>query len=205
MDDVNRSMLGVMASRKETAAATRRALLDAAGELLDSGGPAAVTLREVGARAGVSRTAAYRHFRDKESLLTAMAAEAWSQLGDVLQALTSDPSTAPAAQMRAALLALVEIGRCSPHLYQLLFTTPAADPTELVRAAERSNELFLGIVTECVGADEARRYGALLLTSAHGMAGLELSGHLASEKWRTTADDLIELLVSRLPARPSRP
>jgi len=33
----------------------RRALLDAAAELLDAGGPEAVTLREVGARAGVSR------------------------------------------------------------------------------------------------------------------------------------------------------
>lgn len=33
----------------------RRALLDAAAALLDAGGPEAVTLREVGARAGVSR------------------------------------------------------------------------------------------------------------------------------------------------------
>ena len=44
--------------RIDSAAATRRALLDDAAELLDSGGPAAVTLREVGARAGVSLGAA---------------------------------------------------------------------------------------------------------------------------------------------------
>lgn len=44
-----------MVTRAESAAVTRRALLDAAAELLDLGGPAAVTLREVGARAGVSR------------------------------------------------------------------------------------------------------------------------------------------------------
>ena len=46
-----------MTSRLESAAKTRRALLDAAAELLDEGGPEAVTLREVGSRAGVSRAA----------------------------------------------------------------------------------------------------------------------------------------------------
>ena len=51
-------------SRVESAAATRRALLDDAAALLDSGGPDAVTLREVGARAGVSRGAPYRHFAE---------------------------------------------------------------------------------------------------------------------------------------------
>lgn len=64
-----------MVTRAESAALTRRALLDAAAELLDLGGPEAVTLREVGARAGVSRGAPYRHFADKDSLPTAVATE----------------------------------------------------------------------------------------------------------------------------------
>jgi AcrR family transcriptional regulator len=66
-------VIGVI-SRVESAAATRRALLDAAADLLDTGGPDAVTLRAVGARAGVTRGAPYRHFPDKDSLLTAIAA-----------------------------------------------------------------------------------------------------------------------------------
>ena len=70
-----------MVSRAESAAATRRALLDAAADLLDEGGPDAVTLREVGARAGVSRGAPYGHFADKESLLTAVATESLDRLG----------------------------------------------------------------------------------------------------------------------------
>ncbi|HEX6345255.1 TetR/AcrR family transcriptional regulator [Umezawaea sp.] len=67
-----------MVTRAESAATTRRALLDAAGALLDKGGTDAVTLREVGADAGVSRSAPYRHFADKESLLVAVATEAWT-------------------------------------------------------------------------------------------------------------------------------
>jgi AcrR family transcriptional regulator len=53
---------------------TRDALIDAAADLLTTGGPAAVTLREVGRRAGVSHNAPYKHFADKEELLAAVAA-----------------------------------------------------------------------------------------------------------------------------------
>jgi AcrR family transcriptional regulator len=188
-----------MPSRIETAAATRRRLLDAAGELLDAGGPAAVTLREVGARAGVSRSAPYRHFTDKESLLTALAIEAWNDVGDVLEALPSRPDATPERSLRDALFALVAIGRSRPHLYRLMFTTPADDPTAAVAAAERVQDLFLEIVGGCVGPKHAKQYGGLLLTSAHGITDLELSGHLVWDKWHSTAENLVDLLISRLP------
>lgn len=178
---------------------TRRGLLDAAGELLDSGGPAAVTLREVGARAGVSRSAPYRHFADKESLLTALAIEAWNDIGDVLEALPSRPDAMPERSLRDALFALVAIGRSRPHLYRLMFTTPAGDPTAAVVAAERVHDLFLEIVGGCVGPKHAKQYGGLLLTSAHGITDLELSGHLVWDKWHSTAENLVDLLISRLP------
>ena len=57
--------------------------------LLDLGGVEAVTLREVGARSGVSRSAAYRHFADKESLLAVLATNALSELGDALEVLAA--------------------------------------------------------------------------------------------------------------------
>jgi hypothetical protein len=52
---------------------TRETLVSAAAELLDRGGPDAVTLREVGHLAGVSHNAPYKHFAGKESLLAAVA------------------------------------------------------------------------------------------------------------------------------------
>ena len=191
-----------MPSRIDTAAATRRGLLDAAAELLDAGGPAAVTLREVGARAGVSRTAPYRHFADKESLLTALAIEAWNDVADVLEGLSSRHDAMPERALRDALLALVAIGRTRPHLYRLMFTTPTGDPTAAVAAAERVQDQFLEIVAGCVGPKHARQYGGLLLTSAHGITDLELSGHLAWDKWHSTAENLLELLISLLPPAP---
>src|ERR671916_2175050 len=63
----------------------RRALLDAALEAIDEHGPAALSLRDVARRAGVSHAAPTHHFRDKTGLLTALAAEGWSLLADSLQ------------------------------------------------------------------------------------------------------------------------
>jgi len=44
-----------------------------------------------------------------------------------------------------------------------------------------------------------RRYGALLLTSAHGITGFDLSGHLDLDKWHTNAEELVDTLISLLP------
>src|ERR1700755_990453 len=52
----------------------RAAIVAAAAALLETGGPDAVALRSVGAAAGVSRSAPYRHFADKAELLRALAA-----------------------------------------------------------------------------------------------------------------------------------
>jgi AcrR family transcriptional regulator len=191
-------MLLPVATRSETAAMTRRSLLEAAGALLDTGGPDAVTLREVGARTGVSRSAPYRHFTNKETLLTGLAANALNQLGDTLERLASDDDP-PEQSLRAALLSLVAIGRTRPHLYRLMFTTPAGDPTAAVRAAERTQDLFLDMVGRIVGPERARHYGALLLTTAHGATSFELSGHFVWDKWQTNAEQLIDTMIALLP------
>jgi AcrR family transcriptional regulator len=197
-------MLLRMARRSETAAATRRALLDAAGALLDIGGVDAVTLREVGARAGVSRSAPYRHFADKDALLTLLATNALIELGDALEILAASDNLAdaPDQALRSALVSLMTIGRTRPHLYRLMFTTPAGDPTAAIRAAGRTWDLYLDIVGRVVGPQRARHYGALLLTSVHGITSFESSGHLVWDKWQTTAEQLIDTVVGMLPAAP---
>ncbi|MFC9430022.1 TetR/AcrR family transcriptional regulator [Streptomyces sp. NPDC056987] len=206
-----------MVTRAESAAVTRRALLDAAAELLDLGGPEAVTLREVGARAGVSRGAPYRHFTGKDSLLTTVATESWQRIGDQVHALRADPSLSAPDTLRGALHTLVGIGRDRPHLYQMLFRRPGHRPEELgegldhvrrqlcgpaddptadrIRAAGRFQDEFLAIVAALVGERSARHYGALLLTSTHGITDMELSGHLETGSLHTTADELIDTLV----------
>ena len=63
----------------------RRALLLEAVRTIQADGAAALTLRGVGDRLGVSRTALYRHFADKQALLGEVAAEGFRMLRAALR------------------------------------------------------------------------------------------------------------------------
>ena len=67
----------------------RRALLDETIATIRAEGVEGVTLREIGARLGVSRTALYRHFADKRALLGAVATEGFRTLRRQLEAAFS--------------------------------------------------------------------------------------------------------------------
>jgi AcrR family transcriptional regulator len=188
-----------MVSRAESAASTRRALVEAAAELLDEGGPDAVTLREVGARAGVSRGAPYGHFPDKEHLLGAVAAKSWEAVGEQLDALVADPHRSPAERLEQALTGLMEVGRRRPHAYALMFSTRVAEHPGAVAAVSRTHDQFLGIVADVTGDPErARPIGALLMTSVQGIVAMENSGQLTAEKWHVTGDELLGMLIGRI-------
>src|SRR5258708_1069703 len=62
----------------------REELLEAAIRLIAEVGPTAFTLREVARRAGVSHNAPYRHFRDRDDLMPAVAAQAFRELPQTL-------------------------------------------------------------------------------------------------------------------------
>src|SRR4051812_41539334 len=62
----------------------RRTLLTAAAEAIAESGPAALSLRDLARRAGVSHAAPTHHFGDKAGLLTALAAEGYNRLADEL-------------------------------------------------------------------------------------------------------------------------
>ena len=99
----------------------RDTLVLAATELLDEGGPQNVTLREVGRRTGVSRTAPYRHFSSKSGLLATVAAQELRQLVVDVEALARDGR--PAAEvLRQAMLHYVRWAHTRPEPYRLVFS-----------------------------------------------------------------------------------
>ena len=188
-----------MVTRAESAASTRRALVDAAAALLDEGGPDAVTLRAVGARAGVSRGAPYGHFPDKDHLLAAVATLSWAAVGDQLDALLADETASPTERLRRALAGLIDVGRRRPHTYALMFSAPTAEHPEALAAVSRTHDQLLAIVTSVTGdPHRAGPIGALLMTSLHGIVAMENSGQLTPEKWHVTGDELLTMLISRI-------
>ena len=93
------------------------ALIAAARALLDEGGPDAVGLREAARRVGVSPTATYRHFKDKEALLAALAIEGFREFGAALAAAERAPDPLPA--MGAA---YIDFALAKPGMFRLMFS-----------------------------------------------------------------------------------
>lgn len=185
-----------MVSRVESAEATRRALVDAAAALLDEGGPDAVTLRAVGGRAGVSRGAPYGHFPDKEHLLAAVAAKSWANVGEQLDALRAEEGLTPTGRLERALGGLMRVGRRRPHTYALMFGAPPGEPSDVITEASRTHDQFISIVADTIGDPRrARPVGAMLLTSVHGIIGIENGGHLDVAKWHVTGDQLLDMVI----------
>jgi AcrR family transcriptional regulator len=97
----------------------RRALLDEALVTIRHDGVEGVTLRDIGARLGVSRTALYRHFADKGALLAAVATEGFRLLRQhLLDAWESGRNDAAFHDMGVA---YVRFAVDNPSHYRVMF------------------------------------------------------------------------------------
>lgn len=64
------------------------------------------------------------------------------------------------------------------------------------------DDAAVAVVADLAGERDARRYAALLISTANGIAGMEVSGQLPNEKWgEVRAEDLIDTLVTMIAGR----
>src|SRR2546430_109241 len=188
---------------------TRDALLGAAAQLLDEGGPEAVTLREVGHRTGVSHNAPYKHFADKEALLAAVAARELDRSSSALSATVAGPWP-PGAAVHAGMRGYVAWALEYPQRFKLGYGSWSKGSDELAAAAGSARALFAGVVPEAqragqLPAGDPERLASLLLALAHGAVDLALAGHLSpTGKGRATAAELADDLLGYLRAAAQR-
>ena len=71
----------------------RQTLLNAAVELISSGGVENLSIRKLADQVGVSRTAPYHHFQDKNELLCAIAEQGFIQQDRILNEAMNDSDT----------------------------------------------------------------------------------------------------------------
>jgi len=188
---------------------TRDTLVAVAAQLLDEGGPEAVTLREVGHRAGVSHNAPYKHFADKEALLAAVAAGELARRTASLYATRASAEARglpPQEAVRAAMRGYVAWAVEFPQRFRLVFGSWSKDSDELAAAAGAARDLLVDMVAEAqragrLPAADPERLASLLLAVTHGAVDLALAGHLSPDgKGRATPEDLAEDLFGYLEA-----
>src|SRR6266704_6644889 len=94
------------------------ALIEAGLKLIEKKGVRALTLREIGARVGVSRMAAYRHFADKSDLLAAIREAGFAQFADALDLARSKAGKSFASHLKAMALTYVRFAARHPAYYE---------------------------------------------------------------------------------------
>ena len=165
----------------------RAACLLAARQLLEEDGSAALSVRAVARRAGVSPTAPYRHFAERDALVSAVAAEGYRELAGQLAA--AHPSPATPDDLAAVALAYVRFALDHPAMFRLMFAEPC-DPSSEDRAVATAviSEYVGGIVRRAFpGADpDAMSTGVWALV--HGLAFLHLDGKLDASVPEAVAD-----------------
>jgi AcrR family transcriptional regulator len=95
-------------------------LLDAAAHIIATKGVAALSLRALGNMAGVSRTAPYHYFADKDALLHRLGERGFAMLAAATQAAEAGHSD-PVARGRAGMMGYLRFARENPQLFRLMF------------------------------------------------------------------------------------
>jgi AcrR family transcriptional regulator len=158
----------------------RAALIEAGLELITEKGPLALTLREIGSRLGVSRTAAYRHFADKTALLNAIREAGFIEFGNVLEQAREQAGPKFAARLAAMGMAYLRFAREHSAHFQVMFgpEAVAVDP-DCDTAGSRAFNILLDTVKQGQKKGEVRPDDPMLTASVawamiHGVSVLHL-------------------------------
>lgn len=164
----------------------RAALIEAGLQALEKADANELSLRAIARDVGVSANAAYRHFADKNGLLSAMAAEGFRRFSAAQRAsLQPSAGQSPAACSAAAGIAYIEFAKAHPALFRLMFGhlfSEQRDPELLAESMGAFNALVetsaqdIGVKPE----DERALVTAIARWSlVHGLSHLLLDGQLA--------------------------
>ncbi|MFG3097925.1 TetR/AcrR family transcriptional regulator [Streptomyces sp. NPDC048202] len=157
----------------------RAACLRAARELLEEDGSAGLSLRAVARRAGVSATAPYRHYADRDALVSAVAAEGYRELAEYLAAAHPEPRTPD--ELASVAVAYVRFALDRPAMFRVMFAEPC-DPNseERVAATAAISEYVRGIVRAVFPGVDPDALSTTVWALVHGLAFLHLDGKLDS-------------------------
>ncbi|MEJ1993461.1 MAG: TetR/AcrR family transcriptional regulator [Maritimibacter sp.] len=179
----------------------RAALIAAGMDLVQEGGPEALSIRQVAARAGVSHAAPAHHFPNLTALRTAIATEAHRIFTATMeQAIAEAPGT-PKEAIIAIGIGYLRFARAHPGLFHIMFGGAELDQDD----AEflHSSALSYGVLARvCApvahGPAGPRGTETLVWSIAHGFASLTLF-HRTQSMDASEAETLFRTIAPDLP------
>lgn len=153
----------------------RKALIDTALEMVETGGLEALTLRAVAHRLGVSHAAPIYHFPTKADLILAMAEEGFRLFADSLE---SALAVSPEGDVGRVGQAYIAFALGHPNHYRVMFgselTTFRGMPPSFLAESERAFAVLARISGDSNAPHGLGLHSLYLWSLVHGMAMLKL-------------------------------
>ncbi len=178
-------------------------LLNTAYRLCETNGSEQLSLRVLAAEVGVSHTAVYRHFKNKNDLLTAIKTEGFDRLGSVLQ-VNYAGLTATQAMDEFVLAAAnyVQFGLENRQIYALMFSQSDVGLNNKDLADQRHrafNYLITGVAKnfELESPKQCLNKSYQIWASVHGLVDI-LCHHNTDDEIQSNVDWIINNLTTYL-------
>lgn len=162
----------------------RQQLVNGTRMLVEELGADGFSVSEACRRAGVSTAAPYRHFPDRQAMLTAVAEQGMNTLADRFEAAVELASNGTPESIAAIGVAYVEFATEQPGVFRLMFGV-AEDNIGRAAVKEKGSRCFDVILREVASFlgkqdidDEVRRTTFPLWIFVHGAAFLSIDGKL---------------------------
>ena len=168
-------------------------------EQVELGGPEAISISALAKKLGVSQPAPYKHFADRETLLTAVTAEAFRQFNAMLREAIEKPSKR--SKLSRLAQATFDFGLRRNGIYRLMFASRimacAPKGSELHSATMETFDLLLEAL-EAPAVGLLRERSALKIWAAlHGVVMLAEQGLLTGELANVSREELVEDIVEQ--------
>jgi len=165
----------------------KNALIKAGVEILSKEGIEGLSLRKVAQRAGVSHSAPYSHFPDKQSLIAAISTEGFNQLYAELDAAVLAYPKSPKKQLQQGALAYLQFALNNTDTFKIMFSGVLEKEKEYPAFVEISHKTFqrvVDVVRACQGAGIMRATPPEMMAVAawgqvHGIVSLALEGQIS--------------------------
>jgi len=163
-------------------------LLQTALGMIDTDGLDSITLRDLTQRLGTSRTAVYRHFESKETLILGVIEKGYEQLNLIFTPIFQDKSRSVDVRFEAMGRAYLDFAIEHPNLYRLLFGEMyRKERAEICDYKDETQATglyaLIGLLSEAqeegiIARENPMVQAATVWASIHGLASLLIDGHL---------------------------